>query len=97
MKCSGRSGKKSADSYGGGSGSVLQDQAPLVFGQRLPLVGQEFPEFADGVAHDPLEEVVKVLPGIDSAILAGFDEAHEQGRSPATPFTADEVRPNIDR
>jgi len=58
LEYNGRSGKKSAANFGCGSGPVLQGQAVFVFGQRLPPVGQEFPEPADVVAHDPLEEVV---------------------------------------
>jgi hypothetical protein len=67
-----------------------KDQAPFVLGQRFPLVGEELPQTGDRMAHDPPEHVVEVLPGIDSAILARPDEAHEQRRRPSTPFTSHE-------
>ena len=69
----------------GASGSTA-----IVFGQWSPLVGQEFPEPADRVAHDSPEEVVEVFPGVDVTVLAGFDETHEQSRRPAAPFAAHE-------
>ena len=62
---------------GGCRSPGLQDQAALLFRLRFPLVGQQFPEPVGRVAHDVLEEVVEVFPGIDVTILTGFDEAHE--------------------
>jgi len=69
---------------------VFRTKARSSFWQGFPLVGQKFPQSADRVAHDSPQEVVEVFPGIDVAVFAGLDEAHEQGRGPATPFAADE-------
>lgn len=71
------------------SGLGRQEQAPFVLGQRLPLVGEQLSQPGDRMAHDPPEHVVEVLPGINSAILAGFDEAHEKRRRPAASFAPD--------
>lgn len=43
---------------------------------RLPLIGQELPEFADRMAHNPTEHVIEVFPWIDIAVFAGLDETH---------------------
>jgi hypothetical protein len=67
-----------------------QDQAPLVLGQRFPLVREELPQAIDRMAHDPPEHVVEVLPGVDSTVLAGSDEAHEQRCRPTAPFASHE-------
>jgi len=40
------------------------------------------------MVHNPPEHVVEVLPGIDFAVLAGLNEAHEQRRCPASPLAA---------
>ena len=72
------------------SGLGRQDQAPFVLGQRLPLVGEELSQPGDRMAHDPPEHVVEVLPGIDFAVFAGLDEAHEQRHRPAATLASDE-------
>jgi len=72
------------------SGLGRQEQAPFVLGQRLPLVGEELSQPGDRMAHDPPEHVVEVLPGIDFAVFAGLDEAHEQRHRPAATLASDE-------
>jgi hypothetical protein len=66
----------------------MADQPVLVLGQRLPLIGEQFPEPADGMTHDPPEQVVEVLPGVDLAGLAGLDQPEEKGRCPSAALAA---------
>jgi hypothetical protein len=42
----------------------LNDQAVLILGKRLPLIGQKLSQAVYGMAHDPLQKIVEVLPGI---------------------------------
>jgi len=48
----------------------LDDQAVSILRQGLPLIGEEFSEEIDRMAHDTLEHIIKVLPGIDLACFA---------------------------
>lgn len=50
-------------------------KAVLIFGQGLPLIWKELSEPAHGMAHDPPEHIIKVLPGIYITRLAGLDKA----------------------
>ena len=71
------------------SGSFLDDQSPFIPGCGRPLIGKQFSQATDGVAHDSSEHVVEVFPGVDAAVFAGLDEVQVQGRRPSAPFTAD--------
>jgi hypothetical protein len=66
----------------------LDDQAVVVLWEGLPLVGEQLPEVVDWMAHDAAEYIVKVLPGIDVARLAGLDQAEKKGRGPCAAFAA---------
>jgi hypothetical protein len=48
----------------------LDDQAVVILGEWLPLVGEQLPDTADWMAHDASEDIVEVLPRIDVAGLA---------------------------
>jgi hypothetical protein len=65
----------------------LDNQAVVVLGEGLPLVGEQLPEAGDWMAHDASEHIVKVLPRIDVAGLARLDQAEEQGCGSGTPVT----------
>jgi hypothetical protein len=66
----------------------LDDQAVVVLWEGLPLVWEQLPEVVDWMAHDAAEYIVKVLPGIDVARLAGLDQAEKKGRGPCAAFAA---------
>jgi hypothetical protein len=59
----------------------------IILGKRLPLVGEQLPEAGNRMAHDATEYIIKVLPRIDIAALAGLDQPEEQSRGPSPPFT----------
>ncbi|MFZ4441208.1 MAG: hypothetical protein ACOYOS_22580 [Syntrophales bacterium] len=42
------------------------------------------------MAHDAPEHIVEILSGVDFAVLAGLDEAHEQRLHPVASFASDE-------
>ena len=65
----------------------LDDQAVVVLGERLPLVGEQLPETADRMAHDSTEHIIKVFPWIEVAGLARLYQTEEQGCGPCPPFT----------
>ena len=71
-------------------GRDCRDQGLSIFLQRFPLVGEQLPQAADRVAHDSPEHVIEILPRIDLAILAGFDQSHEQSSSTTSPFASHE-------
>jgi hypothetical protein len=60
----------------------------IFLGKWLPLVGEQLPEVADRMAHDATEYIIKVLPGIDAARLAGLDEAEKKRRGPCAALAA---------
>ena len=61
----------------------------LVLGKRFPEIGKQLAQTLRRMAHNSAEHVVKILPGIDIEVFAGFNEAHEQSRRPAAPLAAD--------
>lgn len=68
----------------------MDDQAVVILGERLPLVGEQLPEAADRMAHDTTQYIIKVLPRVAVAGLARLNQAEEQACGPCTPFTGSE-------
>ena len=66
----------------------LDDQAMVVLGNGLPMVGEQLPEPGNRMAHDPPEYIIKVLPGIDVVGLAGLDQAEKKRRGPCAALAA---------
>ena len=66
----------------------LDDQAAVVLWEGLPLVGEQLPKAAERMAHDTAEYIVKVLPRVEVARLAGLDEAEKKCRGPCTAVAA---------
>lgn len=50
----------------------LDEESGGMPGERLPLIGEQFPKPSDRVAHDAAEHVVEVLPRVNAAGFAGL-------------------------
>jgi len=72
------------------SPSRLFNEQPCTFilGKRFPLVGEQLSEPGDRVAHNAPEHIVKVLPWIGVAGLAGLYQSKEKRRCPRPPLAA---------
>jgi hypothetical protein len=68
----------------------LNDQPLMIPGKGLPLVREELPKTSDRMAHDLAEQIIKILPGIHSAGLAGLNQAKIKGSGPGSALTARE-------
>ena len=51
------------------------------------MIGQQFTEVVDWMAHDTPQHVIKIFPGIDFTCLAGLDNPKEQCRGPGASLT----------